>query len=137
MVFQKGNILWKRVKYNPRNSGKKHSVETKRKIAKSRKKYVGKNHPMWKGGKIVIDGYIYIHSPNHPNRTKMGYVCEHRLVMERFLGKYLKNHEVAHHKNHNKQDNRIENLELLPSTGKHSIQYHVKKDIKTGKFLSF
>ena len=35
-----------------RKKGFKHSEETKLKIAKSRKKYTGKNAANWKGGKI-------------------------------------------------------------------------------------
>ncbi len=57
-------------------------------------------------------GYIYFKSPNHPNRTREGFVLEHRLIMEKYIGRLLINEETVHHKNGLKDDNRIENLEL-------------------------
>lgn len=86
----------------------------------------GKLNPNWKGGKINFCGYWYIHKPEHPFCKKQGYVAEHRLVMEKHIGRYLTCDEIVHHKNGNKKDNRIENLEIT-AYGKH-IKWHLKEN---------
>ena len=59
------------------------------------------------------DGYIKVYVPEHPFSTADGYVMKHVLVMERHLGRYLKDNEVVHHINHVRDDNRLENLKLM------------------------
>ena len=64
-------------------------------------KPIGQNKAKWKGGEVHCNGYVYIYSPEHPNKNAMGmgYVKRSRLTMERHLGRYLDREEFVHHIN--------------------------------------
>lgn len=97
-----------------------------KKFNKKHKEKLRKSH--WKGGKMRSEGYIRIYSPNHPQKSKLGYVPEHRLVMERKLGRYLKSKEIVHHINGIRDDNRINNLKLIINQSQ-----HIKEEAKNNK----
>ena len=89
-------------------------------------KNIGEKHWHWKGGKILSGwGYYHIYQPNHPFCDHHGYIFEHRLIYEKYLGRYLKPEERIHHINYIKADNRIENLMLFPNISEHK-KYHFK-----------
>ena len=104
-------------KIREKHLGKKLLPEHRAKVIKTLSSYqdqTGDKNPSWKGGRTRhSEGYIWIKLPKHPNCNKQGYYQEHRLVMEKHLGRYLKKGEFVHHKNGIKDDNRIENLELM------------------------
>jgi hypothetical protein len=80
----------------------------------------GERNGQWKGGRqLDSDGYVLIHSPDHPCRNAAGCVREHRLVMESILGRHLTPTEVVHHKDDNPANNEPSNLELYETNADH------------------
>ena len=75
----------------------------------------------WKGGRTIkrARGYVFIYKPEHPRANSNGYIAEHRLVMEKYLGRYLEPWEYIHHKNGRPNDNHLKNLQLLYHKGRH------------------
>jgi hypothetical protein len=106
--------------------GSKLSPEAIEKIKKARKRQDERagHVPHWKGGRILRSGYWYLNRPDHPLSGKQGYIAEHRVVMEEHIGRYLEPAEAVHHKNGDKADNRIENLELFATHGQHTKHAH-------------
>lgn len=89
---------------------------------KKRPEISGDKHPRWKGGRwISNDGYKIIENSQENNGER---IMEHRKVVEEHIGRKLLDTEIVHHKNENKLDNRIENLEIM-SRAEH-INHHRK-----------
>lgn len=74
------------------------------------------------GKPILLDpfGYRKVWEPGHPS-AQSGWVKEHRLVVEKSIGRYLKTEEQVHHINRIKTDNRLENLDVC-SAREHGIK---------------
>ncbi len=77
----------------------------------------GQKSPNYKNGRCIKQGYIFIYVPNK------GYIQEHRLVMEKHLGRKLKSNERIHHIDFDKTNNKIENLYLFQNSISHN-KYH-------------
>lgn len=84
----------------------------------------------WTTVRKHIEGYREI-------RLGIGHwMLEHRFVMEQHLGRKLAQGEVVHHINHIRDDNRIENLELCASPGRHVADFHPRPGPWEGKTFS-
>lgn len=83
-------------------------------------------------GKYVVeqDKYLFEFCPDHPNANKWGYVQQHRLVMERKIGRYLQKNECVHHKDENKKNNCIGNLQLVSKAEHMAIHQKLRHDAK-------
>jgi HNH endonuclease len=58
-------------------------------------------------------GYVRVLEKNHPFATQRGLVRQHRLVWEEHNNAILLPWVDVHHINGNKQDNRIQNLQIM------------------------
>lgn len=61
----------------------------------------------------VVNGYIRRYAPDHPWPRSNREILEHVRVMELHIGRRITNDECVHHINHDRQDNRLENLQLM------------------------
>jgi hypothetical protein len=102
----------------------KTKQERKRKYIES---ISGKNSPNWKGGRVKdYRGYVWIKAPKgHLGANLWGYIYEHRLIIEKHLGRYLRKEEVIRHINNNTSDNRLDNLKLCRNNNEH-LKLHKK-----------
>lgn len=67
----------------------------------------------------IHDGYVLVIAPpNCPVARADGSIFEHRLVMSQHLGRWLEDWELVHHRKGIRDDNRIEELELLDGRAK-------------------
>ncbi len=137
--LSKGKPMWLRCKEcatkNP---------EWKAKISQTKKqnhiKYgtpQGAESNAWGGGRFKdVNGYIWVWVDRddffNPMSYRNHYVLEHRLIVAKSLGRNLQTWELVHHKNHIRDDNQIENLQLV---GKDQHDQMTKMEMKIDKLL--
>lgn len=102
--------------FSCRRHKKKRCRDCKKFIQFSSTRCVSCENKRRKGTKnryLTTKGYVYVRAESHPRaKSHKGYVLEHILVMEKKLGRYLKETENVHHRNGVRDDNRAINLEL-------------------------
>lgn len=113
-----------------------HNARGKKNPNMARIQPKGSAHWNYKRGwilkKMRTHQYKYILKPEHPFAVN-GYVPEHRLIIEKKIGRYLTPIEHVHHKNGNTLDNRLSNLKKTDKE-KHARMHRIQ-DIKNGKKL--
>ncbi len=80
---------------------------------------------LWRGGRTYSDGYVMVriepHVPFHHMADKAHRIKEHRLFVAQQQGRCLLPWEIVHHRNGVRDDNRLENLELITDRKYHTI----------------
>lgn len=85
----------------------------------------GDNHPSFKGGRFISwDGYVKILVVGQGK-----YENEHRVLMEKHLGRKLKKEEHVHHIDGNKQNNLLENLIILGKNEHAQLHGRLKRGV--------
>ena len=98
-------------------------------------KYTKENNPNWKGGRFIDNnGYALIYHLNHPLVKTNGYIFEHRLVIERKLGRYLLPEEKCHHLGA-KDDNRLMMLMAFSSNSAHRRFHKDPSNVKSSEII--
>lgn len=83
-------------------------------------------NPNWKKDghkRLNCNGYIEVKMSVHSQKRTSGYCLEHRLIIEKNIGRILNIKEVVHHINGDKQDNKLENLILFKNISEH-LKHH-------------
>ncbi len=74
-------------------------------------------------------GYVDIYAPDHPLANSNGYVYEHRLVACEKWGIFVVQNMQVHHKDGDRSNNKIENLEII-NISKHTSMHQRGPDSK-------
>lgn len=123
--------------------GCKHSHDTYLSDLSNRSEAAGNSQ--WKGGIVNhSDGYLYKRAPHHPFASN-GYVFAHRLIMEKWLREnepgsrflirlgnqlYLSPDFVVHHRDEDRRNNVIRNLQCLTNSEHISVHNEMRRNTR-------
>lgn len=105
--------------------GKRMSDSTREKMEKIWKKN-GDDRRIYR--KEHSGGYILIYVPEHPHADRGGYVAEHRYIVEKSLGRYLRSDDIVRHIDGNKKNNDSDNLVVLSRSDHAKLHAKNKKN---------
>lgn len=75
-------------------------------------------------------GYMYCYNPDHYCANKAGKVMEHVYVIAESIGRKLLSYECVHHKDRNKKNNNLNNLQLMTQSEHASLHLWEDKGLK-------
>ena len=147
MTFFSGNIPWNKgiprdkktlkkiskSQMGENNSfyGKKHTKKTIKFFSKQRTR---EKNPNWKGV-VIKKGYVLIYCHNHPFRNHANRVQEHRLIIEKQIGRYLTKKEKVHHLDEIKSNNSPKNLMAFTSESAHQRFHFNPQSVKPSEII--
>lgn len=114
-----------------RRKGRRHSEKSRRVMSdKATGRFLREKSSQWKGGRYKAGQYWHVMVATLPSdaqtlarqMTSRTYILEHRIVAAQAIERAIRANEVVHHINGDKEDNRPENLEVVPRAA-HSVHH--------------
>ncbi len=106
-------------------------------MSKGKHAKASKQHRWKPGGSVASNGYVKIRvGKGHPLADPNGYAYEHLVVWMAAGNQRPRKGEIIHHKNDDKTDNRIDNLQVM-TRAEHNRLHNADKCRcpKTGRIL--
>ncbi|MCK5612834.1 HNH endonuclease [Candidatus Pacearchaeota archaeon] len=92
----------------------------------------GRKSQYWKGGRSIRpDGYVAFYMPDHPRASSKRYVLEHIVIAEKALGKRLPQNACSHHVDHDRSNNKNNNLVVCEDLAYHNLLHKRERALKS------
>jgi hypothetical protein len=103
-----------------------------------REKEKGKNKSLAelspRGKSVNPKGYVLLFIPEHP-QANAGYVFEHRFLIEKIIGRFLKTEEPVHHIDSDRANNILHNLIAFVSNAAHQTFHKAPLKVKPEQII--